>query len=69
MDFNKKGDLRMVDLQTDITNTLNAKPTDDIPTLLRELEGLDTQAGEGDSKFFSQHHYIEQNDRSQNNEG
>jgi len=54
---------------TDITNTLNAKPTDDIPTLLRELEGLDTQAGEGDSKFFSQHHYIEQNDRSQNNEG
>ena len=53
----------------DITNTLNAKPADDIPTLLRELEGLDTQAGEGDSKFFSQHHYIEQNDRSQNNEG
>ena len=33
------------------------------------VDEVDTQAGEGDSKFFSQHHYIEQNDRSQNNEG
>ena len=30
MDFNKKGDLRMVDLQTDITNTLNHNGHDEI---------------------------------------
>ena len=30
MDFNKKGDLRMVDLQTDITNTLNHNGYDEV---------------------------------------
>ena len=43
--------------------TLNLAPTDEIGTILQDLKDLDPQNGGG---FFSKHHYIEQNDRSQN---
>ena len=46
--------------------TLNLAPTDEIGTILQDLKDLDPQNG---SLFLSKHHYIEQNDRSQNNEG
>jgi len=45
---------------------LNLLPNNDIGALLQELKDLNPQNGSG---FFSKHHYIEQNDRSQNNEG
>ena len=38
----------------------------DLSNLTDELKDLDPQTGGG---FLSKHHYIEQNDRSQNNEG
>ncbi len=47
-------------------NTLNFSSIDEIGTILQELKDLDPQNG---SLFLSKHHYIEQNDRSQNNEG
>ena len=50
----------------DVKDTLNAVPADDIGILLQELKDLNPQNGGG---FFSRHHFIEQNDRSQNNEG
>jgi len=43
--------------------TLNLAPTDEIGTILQDLKDLDPQNGGG---FLSKHHYIEQNDRSQN---
>lgn len=43
--------------------TLNLAPTDEIGTILQDLKDLDPQSGGG---FLSKHHYIEQNDRSQN---
>tara|TARA_Y100000004_G_scaffold168132_1_gene201259 strand:- start:325 stop:1581 length:1257 start_codon:yes stop_codon:yes gene_type:complete len=43
--------------------TLNLAPTDEIGTILQDLKDLDPQNG---SLFLSKHHYIEQNDRSQN---
>ena len=45
---------------------LNLLPNNDIGVLLQELKDLNPQNGSG---FFSKHHYIERNDRSQNNEG
>ena len=45
---------------------LNFSSIDEIGTILQELKDLDPQNG---SLFLSKHHYIEQNDRSQNNEG
>jgi len=44
---------------------LNLIPENEIGTILQDLKNLDPQNGGG---FFSKHHYIEQNDRS-NNEG
>ena len=45
---------------------LNFSSIDEIGIILQELKDLDPQNG---SLFLSKHHYIEQNDRSQNNEG
>lgn len=42
-------------------NTLNASPEDIIPKLLKELDNLNPQTVEGESRFFSKHHFIEQN--------
>ena len=48
----------------DVTDTLNAEPKDDIGVLLQELKDLNPQNGGG---FFSRHHFIETNRRT--NEG